>query len=185
MSELATRPFTGTYHAQAKASTFAFAVRHSETFWFRGQLPEVEATLRADDDGLSLEGAASVDSITIVEPEALRAHLLGAEFFDAGDHPEVTFRSTDLRLRGEDGLELDGELTIKGITCPVSADGHYSPPRQAAFGEIAGLRLRTVIDRREFGFDWQMELPGGGDSLGWKVRIEIDLLLLTDAAAEA
>jgi polyisoprenoid-binding protein YceI len=181
MSNLATLPFTGTYHAQAGASTFAFAVRHSETFWYRGRLPEVEATLRADDDGLLLEGAAKVESITIVQPKEMRAHVLGAEFFDAERHPDVSFRSTDLRLDGEGGLELDGELTIKGITRPVGATGRYSAPRQAAFGEIAGIELHTAFDRREFGFDWQMELPGGGISVGWEVQIDIDLLLLPEA----
>jgi polyisoprenoid-binding protein YceI len=185
MSQVALHPFTGTFRAEPVPSTFAFAVRHSDAFTFRGVLPEVAATLRADGDVLTLEGAARVDSISVIEPEAMRASLLGAEFFDAEKHPEVAFRSTEIRLTDDGRAEIDGELTMKGTTRPVSATGHFSPPRQAAFGEIAGLQLSTTIDRRDFGFDWQMELPEGGVAVGWEVEIDIDLLLMREDPAAA
>ena len=60
---------------------------------------------------------------------------------------------------------------------PVTAYGHYAPRRPSGFGEIAGLQLRPSFDRREFGFDWQMQLPGGGNAVGWEVEIDIDPLL--------
>ena len=154
MTQLATQPFTGTYRAQAEPSTFAFAVRHSGAFWFRGSLSDVDATLRAGDDGLILEGSADVESISVVEPAAMRASVLGPEFFDAGRHPKITFRSTELSPRpGRTSLKLDGELTIKGITRPVAATGRHAGPRPATFGEIAGLELRTNTDRRDYGFE--------------------------------
>jgi hypothetical protein len=52
----------------------------------------------------------------------------------------------------------------------------------SSFGEIAGLQLQTTFDRREFGFDWQMPLPGGGDAVGWDVDVNIDLLLIREDA---
>jgi polyisoprenoid-binding protein YceI len=185
MSTVAAQPFSGTYRAQPAPSTFAFAVRHSGVFWYRGSLSDVAATLRGDGDALALEGSARVDSISVVEPPAMRASVLGPEFFDAERHPEVTFRSTAVHL-DDDGLAaVDGELTIRGVTRPVTATGHYAPPRQASFGEVAGLQLQTRFDRREFGFDWQMKLPGGGDAVGWDVEVDIDLLLMrADADAE-
>jgi polyisoprenoid-binding protein YceI len=112
----------------------------------------------------------------------MREHLLGPEFFDAERHPEITFRSTAIRLADDGRAEVAGELTIRGITRPVSASGRYSPPRPASYGEVAGLQLKTSFDRREFGFDWQMELPGGGDAVGWDVEVEIDLLLMRENA---
>ncbi len=181
MPEIAAQPFAGTYRASPVPSTFAFKVRHSSTFWFRGVMPEAEATLRADKDGLALEGAAKVASISVYEPPELRAHLLAGDFFDTGDHPEVTFRSSDLRLRDDGCLDLDGELAMKGITRPIEAHGHWSGPRQAAFGEIVGLSLAARFDRREFGFDWQAEMPDGGEALGWDVELEVDLLLMPTA----
>jgi polyisoprenoid-binding protein YceI len=182
MSTVAAQPFSGTYRAQPEPSTFAFAVRHSGVFWYRGSLSDVAATLDGDGDALALEGSARVESISVIEPAAMRASVLGPEFFDAERHPEITFRSTDVRLAGDGRAEVDGELTIRGVTRPVTASGHYAPPRQASFGEVAGLQLKTRFDRREFGFDWQMQLPGGGNAVGWDVEVDIDLLLKREDA---
>ena len=182
MSSIAIQPFSGTFRALPEPSSFAFAVRHTGVFWFRGSLSDVAATLRGDGDGLELEGAARVDSISVVEPAAMRAHLLAPDFFDAERHPEITFRSTAVRLADDGRAEVDGELTIRGVTRPVSASGQYSSPRPASYGEVAGLQLKTSFDRREFGFDWQMELPGGGDAVGWDVQVDIDLLLMRENA---
>ena len=183
MSTASVQHFSGTYHAQPAPSTFAFAVRHSGVFWYRGSLSDVAATLRGDGEALALEGSARVDSISVVEPAAMRASVLGPEFFDAERHPEITFRSTAIRLADDARAEVDGDLTIRGVTRPIIARGQYARPRQAAFGEIAGLQLRTSFDRREFGFDWQMQLPGGGDAVGWDVEVDIDLLLMREDAA--
>ena len=180
MTSVAVPPFLGTYRAQPVPSTFAFAVRHSGVFWYRGSLSDVTATLRGHGDALALEGSARVDSISVVEPAAMRASVLGPEFFDAEHHPEISFRSTALRLADDGRAEVDGELTIKGITRPISGVGRYAAPRMSSFGEIAGLQLRTSFDRREFGFDWQMELPGGGNAVGWDVEVDIDLLLILE-----
>jgi polyisoprenoid-binding protein YceI len=184
MASVAAQPFSGTYHALPVPSSFAFAVRHSGVFWFRGSLSDVAATLRGDHDGdaLTIEGAARVDSISVADPAKMRASVLGPEFFDADHHPEITFRSTSVRLADDGGAEVDGELTIRGITHPVTARGNYASPRPSALGQIAGLELHTRFDRREFGFEWQMELPGGGDAVGWDVEVDIDLLLKREDA---
>jgi polyisoprenoid-binding protein YceI len=185
MSSVSVQPFAGTYRAQPASSTFAFAVRHSGIFWYRGSLSDVAATLRGDGDGVTLEGSARVDSISVVEPAAMRASVLGPAFFDAEHHPEIAFRSTAVRLDDDGRAQVDGELTMKGVTRPVVADGQYAAPRQAGFGEAAGLQLRTSFDRREFGLDWQAPLPGGGDAVSWDVQVEIDLLLTPDDADAA
>src|SRR3954451_11316631 len=158
MATIAAQPCLGTYRAQPVPSSFAFAVRHSGVFWYRGSLPDVAATLRGDGDALVLEGSARVESISVVEPAAMRASVLGPEFFDAEHHPEITFRSTAVRLADAGRAEVEGELTIRAVTRPVTASGHYTAPRQSSFGEIAGLQLHTSFDRREFGFEWQMAL---------------------------
>jgi polyisoprenoid-binding protein YceI len=108
--------------------------------------------------------------------------VIGPEFFDFERHPEVTFRSTAIRL-GDDGrAEVDGELTMRGVTRPVFAQGHYAAPRALAFGEAGGMRLQATIDRREWGFDWQVELPEGGIAVAWDVELDIDLLLMREDA---
>ena len=87
-----------------------------------------------------------------------------------------------MRLADDGRAEVQGELTIRGVTRPVTASGHHTSPRESSFGEIAGLQLHTSFDRREFGFHWQMQLPGGGDAVGWDVEVNIDLLLKRDDA---
>jgi polyisoprenoid-binding protein YceI len=180
MASIAIQPFTGTYRAQPVPLSFVFAVRHSGVFWYRGSLSDMAATLRGDGDALVLEGSARVDSISVVEPAAMRASVLGPEFFDAERHPEITFRSTEVSLDSDGLAAVEGELTIRGVTRPVTASGRYAAPRPSSFGEVAGLQLETSFDRREFGFDWQMELPGGGNAVGWDVQVDLDLLLKRD-----
>jgi polyisoprenoid-binding protein YceI len=180
MTSIAVQPFAGTYRAQPVPLSFVFAVRHSGVFWYRGSLSDMAATLRGDGDALVLEGSARVDSISVVEPAAMRVSVLGPEFFDAERHPEITFRSTEVALDSDGLAAVEGELTIRGVTRPVTASGRYAPPRPSSFGEVAGLQLETIFDRREFGFDWQMELPGGGNAVGWDVQVDLDLLLKRD-----
>jgi polyisoprenoid-binding protein YceI len=174
----AVQPFSGTYLADPVHSSFGFSVVYSGAGRFRGTLGDVRATLTAGDEGLSLEGAARAESISIHEPAQFRAHVLGPEFFDAESHPEVTFRSTGIELASDGTARVDGELTIAGVTKPVVATGTWTEPAPAASGLRGGLELETVIDRRDFGFNWQMELPSGGDALGYDVALEVSLALL-------
>ena len=186
MASVTVQPFAGTYRAQPVPSSFSFAVRHTGVFWYRGSLSDVAATLRGDGEALALEGSARVDSISVVEPPAMRSSVLGPDFFDIEHHPEITFRSTAVRLADDGHADVDGELTIRGVTRPITASGHYAAPRPSSYGDVAGLQLHTSLDRREFGFDWQMELPGGGDAVSWGVEVDVDLLLKReDADADA
>jgi polyisoprenoid-binding protein YceI len=175
----AVQPYSGTYLSDPVHSSFGFAVDYAGTGKFRGTLDDVSATLTAGDDGLALEGSAKVESISIRTPEQFRAHVLGPEFFDTENHPEVTFRSTQVELDEDGTARIDGELTIAGVTRPVAIGGTWAEPVAAAGGGVrAGLELSTVIDRRDFGFEWQMELPGGGDALAYDVTLEVSLALI-------
>jgi polyisoprenoid-binding protein YceI len=179
MSSLDVVPFTGTFAVAAPGSTFAFGVRHSGVFWYRGVIPDVTGALRVEDDGaLVLEGAARVESISVREPVAMRASVLGAAFFDAARFPELAFRSTSVRLADGGSAEVDGELTLRGVTVPVSATGSWAGPTATPIGDIAGLSLHATIDRRAFGFEWQNALPDGTDQVGWQVALDADLMLL-------
>ena len=169
---------SGTYVADPVHSSFGFAVRYQGVSLFKGTLTEVAASLT---DG-RLEGAAKVESISIRTPEQFRAHVLSAEFFDAEDHPEVTFTSAGVEL-GEDGTaNVDGELTIKGITRPVKATGTWIAPEADAFGSTRGhVNLEAVVDRTEFDMNWNMALPSGGKALANEVTLVVELSLVEQA----
>ena len=183
MSSVAIQPFSGTYRAQPVPSSFAFAVRHTGVFWFRGSLSDVAATLRGDGDALALEGAARVDSISVVEPAAMRASTCSGR---SSSTPSAIPRSRSARRRFASpttGGQRSTASSRSGASRARSrAGGRYSPPRPTSYGEVAGLQLKTSFDRRDFGFDWQMELPGGGDAVGWDVEVDIDLLLIREDA---
>jgi polyisoprenoid-binding protein YceI len=175
-----TTPFAGTYAADPIHSSFGFAVRYQGVSLFRGTLNEVTATLA---DG-RLEGAAKVESISIRTPDQFRAHVLSAEFFDAANHPEVTFSSSSLDLREDGTAEVDGELTIKGITRPVHAVGTWTEPAGDAFGGTRGhLKLEAVVDRTEFDMNWNLPLPSGGNALANEVTLTVELSLVAQQAA--
>ena len=174
----AIQEFQGTYEADTVHSVFEFSVLHNEISAYKGTLSEVSAKLGEEEGELRLEGAAKVESISIQEPEQFREHVLGEEFFDAANHPEVTFSSTDVELSGDGRARVPGELTIRGITREVIAAGTYEAPREGLDGKRAAFELETSFDRREFGFDWQMELPSGGNALDWQVGLKVHLELL-------
>jgi polyisoprenoid-binding protein YceI len=166
---------TGSFEADPVHSSFGFSVRYQGVSLFRGSLTEVEARLR---DG-RLEGAAKVDSISIRTPEQFRAHVLSAEFFDAANHPEVTFVSTALDIDSAGSATVAGDLTIKGITRPVTATGLWTAAAADAFGNArAHLALEAVIDRTEWNMNWNMALPSGGNALANAVTLTIELSLV-------
>lgn len=185
MSTTAVKPLLGTYAADPVHSSFSFAVRYMGVSTFRGTLDDVTATLTAGPDGLSLEGAAQVESISIRNPQQFRDHVLAADFFDVANHPQVAFSSTRVEL-GEDGrAAVDGTLTIKGITHPVHAEGSWSPEAEVLGGRKAGLTLETTLDRTAYGLDWNADLPAGGKALANDVTLTIELALVPEQPAEA
>src|SRR3954467_2505415 len=169
-----TTPLNGTYTADPIHSSFGFAVKYQGVSVFRGTLDEVTASLEAG----RLEGTAQVESISIRTPEQFRAHVLSDEFFDAANHPQATFVSSALDLRADGTAEVKGDLTIKGITNPVTATGTWTAPATDAFGNTRGhLNLEAVIDRSQFNMNWNMPLPSGGNALANEVTLTVDLSL--------
>jgi len=171
----ATQPLSGTYTADPVHSSFGFAVRYQGVSLFRGTMNEVDAKLA---DG-RLEGSAKVESISIKTPEQFRAHVLSAEFFDAENHPEVTFVSDDVELAEDGTARVAGELTIKGITKPVTATGTWTAPATDAFGNTRGhLNLEATVDRTEYEMNWNAPLPSGGKALANEVTLTVDVSLV-------
>ncbi len=183
MTTTAVRPFEGTYTADEVHSSFGFGVRHMGVSTFRGTLSDVDATLTAENGELSLVGAARPESISIVKPEQFRAHVLGPEFFDIANHPEIGFRSTSIELSDDGSARVEGELTIKGITKPIVATGTYREPQEGPAGLVGALELEAKFDRREFEFNWQMEIPSGGVALDYEVTLLVHLEVGQQAAA--
>ena len=175
-----TQPLTGVFDADRIHSSFQFAVRHMKIATFRASFGDVDARLIADASELRLEGAARVESISIADPPEFREHVVrGAEFFDADNHPEIRFRSERVDLAGNGAATVEGELTIKGLSRPITATGTWARPVEDTFGLLrTALELRAVLDRRDWELNWQMPLPDGTDVLGWDVELTVQLELV-------
>jgi len=164
---------TGTWTSDLIHSWLGFSARHMVVSTFRGEFPDFQATL---DDGV-LTGTAPVSSV-VTRDENLTGHLASPDFFDAERHPEVTFRSTSITFEGSE-LVVDGELTMRGATKPLTLRGALSGPAEDPYGiERIGIELSGVVDRREFGMVWQADMPGGGFVLGNDVVIQAQLELM-------
>lgn len=160
---------TGTWRFIPVHSSAAFSVKYLVAS-FRARFGELDAELA---DG-RLRGSVAVASVSVVD-ENLRAHLLGAEFFDAERRPAISFQSDALSIAG-DRVDLDGELTMKGITRPIHASGSVAGPTEDFAGNTRlGFTLEATIDRREFGVNWNADLPKGGRALSDEVTLTVEL----------
>jgi polyisoprenoid-binding protein YceI len=177
---IATPTLTGVFQADAAHSSVDVGARHMGVGSFRTRFDDVSARLVADEHGIRLEGEARVESIGIRTPDAFREHVVyGEDFLDARRHPVIRFAGDDVELAEDGSVTVRGELTIKGHTRPLIAKGSHRAPIEDPYGALrTGIDLTARIDRREFGLDWQAQLPGGGNVLGWEVDIDVRLELV-------
>jgi polyisoprenoid-binding protein YceI len=170
---------TGTWQSDPVHSSAGFAVRHV-VGTFRGTFSDFAATLSDASGSPQLTGRAKVESVQ-VKDDNLYGHLLSPEFFDAEQHPEIIFEAKAISRDG-DKVTVEGELTVKGVTKPVVASGEISGPAAGPDeNERIGIDLETIVDRHEYGLDWQMDLPGGGKTLGDDVTLTVHVELIKEA----
>ena len=169
----------GTYSVDSIHSTISFAVVHMGVSSFRSGFRGYEAKLEGGAEP-RLEGTVDVNSVDITE-EALKGHVLAPDFFDAERHPQLKFRSTEVKIGDEGELTVRGELEIRGQVHEVEASGRISQVGADLAGvPRVGLSLEASVDRRSFGLDWQAELPSGGDALDYEVKLAVELEFAKD-----
>jgi polyisoprenoid-binding protein YceI len=160
------------------AGSWQFAAVHSSADFsvkylvakFRGTFEELDAKL---EDGV-LTGSAKVASINVKDSNLI-GHLQSPDFFDAENYPEISFKSTIVDIDG-DSLNLDGDLTLKGVTKPVHATGTVEGPTEDFMGNTRlGFTLETKINRTDFGLNWNADLPKGGKALSDEVTLTVEL----------
>jgi polyisoprenoid-binding protein YceI len=170
-------PPSGTYTVDPIHSSLTFAVRYGGVGRFRAAFEDISGTLDASGSEPRLEGAAKVESLTIKLPP-FREHMLSPEFFDLANHPEITFRSTKADLADDGTATVEGELTINGITKPITGKGTWEGPVEGLGGPRVALDLQATIENRfDFGISYDAKLPGGGDAVGPEVTVSLALVL--------
>ncbi len=165
----------GTWTVDKAHSEVGFSIRHLAISKVKGKFTDFDATFVTGEDPLqsSVTASAKVASIDTNQPQR-DGHLRTGDFFDAEAFPEITFVSTGVRQSGDDFV-VDGDLTIKGTTKPVSFDVEFGGFSKAGDGLLhAGLTATTKIKREDFGLTWNAPLETGGFLLGDDVTITLD-----------
>lgn len=169
----------GTYVVDPVHSTVGFSVIHAGASTFRGGFKGYEARLTGGEQP-RLEGTVEVAGIDIAE-EQLKGHLLSPDFFDAERHPALKFESSELEVAEDGSVRLRGQLEIKGQEHEVEATGRFGAGGEYLDGSTrVGLSLAVDVDRRDFGLDWNAELPSGGTVLEFEVAIAVELELVKE-----
>jgi polyisoprenoid-binding protein YceI len=168
---------TGTYTIDPSHSRIGFVARHAMVTKVRGSFNEFEGSgyFDAEDPSKShLEltiKAASIDTRNADRD----AHLRSNDFFAMDEHPEIRFRSTSVEAH-DDQLRVTGDLTIKGVTKPVTVDFEYTGAAADPFGnDRVGLEGKTTINRKDWGVNWNAALEAGGVLVSEKVTLEFEV----------
>ncbi len=163
-------------------SHVGFAVKHMVVATFRAQFDDYDGSLTVgEDDQPRLRGIVKADSV-VVKDENLAAHLRAPDFFDTERFPEIRFVSSEVKLGEQGELEVDGELTIKDHTHRLTARGSVTGPHTDLAGnDKIGIELEAIVDRREYGLEFNAELPKGGYAVDNDVRLEVSLELVREA----
>lgn len=176
----------GTWAIDPVHTEIGFVARHLMVTKVRGKFEKYTATIVTAENPLDSHFEVEVDLSSITTGNDMRdGHLRSADFFDAENSPKMTFRSTAIRPAGDD-YEVDGELTIRGVTKPVTLKaelGGFGPGMQ---GETRlGISLTGVINRHDFGVSWNTVLEGGGVAVSDKVTIAIEAEAILDQPPSA
>jgi polyisoprenoid-binding protein YceI len=162
-----------------------FAVKHMMVTTVRGQFKQYSGTLDLDPDDFTkskFEGEIDVASVDTGNSQR-DDHLRTNDFFDAPNHPKITFKSTRIEKKGGDEYVVHGDLTMRGVTKPIALDVEFHGVGKNMHGKtVAGLGATGTINRKDFGVNFNALLEGGGVALGEKVKIEIDTEVLASEA---
>ena len=172
----------GTWTIDASHSEVSFTVRHMAVSKVRGRLGSVSGEIVTAEDPANSKVLAEVDVTSITTFNEQRdAHVKSGDFFEVETHPTARFTSTALRHDGDDFL-LDGDLTLKGVTRPVTLALEVSGFGPDAYGGTrVGFSAKGQINRRDFGVEFDARLDNGGLVVSDKVDLELDIEAVLNA----
>jgi polyisoprenoid-binding protein YceI len=166
----------GVWTVDGSHSEIGFTARHLMVTKVRGRFTDYDASFTVAPNVLdsTVEATVQLNSVD-TRDEKRDAHLRSADFFHTDEHPVMTFRSTGIRENGSD-FYLDGDLTIRNITKPVTFDLEFNGVATTPWGgQSAGFSAETEINRKDFGLEWNVALESGGVLVSDKVKITLDI----------
>jgi polyisoprenoid-binding protein YceI len=168
-----------TWNIDAAHSAAEFKVRHMMISNVKGKFSGLSGVLKLDETDYahsSVEVSIPAASVSTVD-DKLDAHLKNEDFFDVERFPTLMFVSTGIRSTGGQDYEVIGDLTIRGVTKPVTLNvNDVSKPSKDPWGNLRiGLTGSTKVNRKDFGLVWNAPLEFGGVLVGDEVTITLDI----------
>ena len=160
-------------------SSVGFKVKHMMFTNVKGNFEKYEATIISDEDDFtnaSIEFSADINSINTNNADR-DTHLKSGDFFDAENHPKLTFKASSFTKSGDD-YEIAGDLSMRGVTKFVKFPAEFSGLMTDPWGNTkAGLNISGKINRKDWGLNWNSALETGGVLVSEEVKLEIELQL--------
>lgn len=157
-------------------SEIKFKVKHLVISTVTGRFNEFSGTVKTGKEDFSdakIYFEALIDSID-TNNEQRDAHLKSADFFDASNHPKLTFLSKSVKKISESNFEITGDMTIRGTTKEIRLNAEYNGTVKGFGGaEVAGFEITGKLNRFDFGLKWNTLTETGGIVVGEEVKIEI------------
>jgi polyisoprenoid-binding protein YceI len=173
-----------TYKIDAAHSEIHFKVKHLMITTVTGSFEKFDATLETSSEDFSdakITFEADIDSINTNQAQR-DAHLKSADFFDAENNPKLLFTSTSLVKKRDNEFTLNGDLTIRGVTKPVSLDVEYGGAVTDPYGQSKlGFEIAGKISRKEFGITWNAATEAGGVVVSDEVKLLMNVQMIKQA----
>ena len=174
MSVLSTLP-AGTFNIDPSHSRVGFSARHAMVTKVRGSFNEFTGSGTVADGAASITieiNAASIDTRSADRD----GHLQSPDFFDVAAFPKITFASTSVRDSGSDKLVVEGNLTIKDVTKPISIEFEYTGTATDPYGNARfGFEGASEINRKDYGLTWNAVLETGGVIVSENIKLEFEI----------
>lgn len=166
----------GTWNVDPSHSSVEFQVKHMGIATVKGQFNEFQGTLTIGEDG-SATAAGTVEVASVDTRETQRdEHLKSPDFFDAANNPQITFTSTAIAPVDEETFKITGDITINGVTKPITLDASVEGGDTDPWGnERVALSVTGQLSRGEFGMKFNQALGSGNMLVADKVKIAIDI----------
>ena len=169
---------TGTYAIDPTHSRIGFVARHAMVTKVRGSFNQFDGSGYFDAENpekSSLTLTIQASSIDTRNPDR-DGHLKSNEFFDMENYPEITFVSTAVEQLHVDSYRVTGDLTIKGVTKPVSVDFEYTGEAVDPYkNQRIGFEGKTTVNRKDWGVSWNAALEAGGVLVSEKITLEFEV----------
>ena len=175
---------TGSYTLDPAHTRIGFVARHAMVTKVRGAFNEFEGTATLDGANPANSSAqVTISTASIDTRNAQRdGHLRSNDFLAMDEYPQITFVSTGARQVDDGTFELTGDLTIKGVTNPITIPFSFEGAAKDPFGNLrVGFEGAVTINRKDYGITWNAALETGGVLVSDKVTLEFELSLVKNA----